>query len=216
MELSMRFLLSILIFTTLSLAVPEPQTYTYAPFSGAIYLIAPNGQTVNTASADMCPSYASVSCSSIGQPSWCCPNSYTCASVPSSPGLIGCCPAGSTCGGSVNAAAITTITVQTLVTSTLAPVYVAQTSVVYVQATTTVQPVYVAQTTAVVVQGGNYCATLTENGPGLPTTRPGYCGTILIVSGAERAIRVVGVGVGIVVVLLHVALGRMFRFGAFW
>lgn len=132
MESSIRlFRLSslLVVLTALSLAAPEPQTYTYAPFSGAIYLIAPNGQTISTESADMCPSYASVSCSTIGQPSWCCPNTYTCATVPSSPGLIGCCPSGSTCSGSVNAAAITTVTVQELVTSTLAPVYVAQTSV---------------------------------------------------------------------------------------
>ena len=60
----------VVVLTTLSLAAPEPQTYTYAPFSGAIYLIAPNGQTVSTESADMCPTYASVSCSTIGQPSW--------------------------------------------------------------------------------------------------------------------------------------------------
>jgi len=144
----------------------------------------------------------------------CCPNTYTCATVPSSPGLIGCCPSGSTCSGSVNAAAITTVTVQELVTSTLAPVYVAQTSVVYVQATTTVQPVYVAQTTAVVVEGGGpYCATLTENGPGLPTARPGSCGTILIVSGAERGVRALAVGGVAVVVGLQVVVGRVFGVG---
>ena len=145
----------------------------------------------------------------------CCPNTYTCATIPSSPGLIGCCPSGSTCSGSVNAAAITTVTVRELETSTLAPVYVAQTSVVYVQATTTVQPVYVAQTTAVVVEGGGpYCSTLTENGPGLPTTRPGSCGTILIVSGAERGVRALAVGgVVVVVVGLQVVVGRVFGVG---
>ena len=58
--------LVVVLLTTLSLAAPEPQTYTYAPFSGAIYLIAPNGQTVSTESVDICPSYASVSYSTIG------------------------------------------------------------------------------------------------------------------------------------------------------
>ncbi|OCL07938.1 hypothetical protein AOQ84DRAFT_222418 [Glonium stellatum] len=70
MRLTVLFSTLILTLTTFVLAAPEPQTYTYAPFSGAIYLVAPNGQTVSTESADVCPSYASVSCSTIGQPSW--------------------------------------------------------------------------------------------------------------------------------------------------
>lgn len=62
-----------LLFPILCLADPEadPQTYTNnAPFSGAIYIVNPNGQQVTTTDANMCPSYASVSCGSIGQPSW--------------------------------------------------------------------------------------------------------------------------------------------------
>ncbi|KAF2812245.1 uncharacterized protein BDZ99DRAFT_486869 [Mytilinidion resinicola] len=152
----------------------SPRQNTYAPFSGAIYIVYPNGQQVNQASTNMCPSYASVSCSSINQPSWCCPTSYTCALPSSSSGIIGCCPPNTSCGGAVNAAAVTTITVQNVVTNT--PVNYQST--VYVQAYTTTE-----------AAGGNiyngYCSTLTENGPGLPTTRQGGCGTILIVNGAD-------------------------------
>lgn len=59
------------------------------------------------------------------------------------------------------------------------------------------------------VQGG-FCATITMDGPGLPKAVNGDCGTILLV--AEGAsLRIVGIAGSIIVVVLHVALGRMFR-----
>jgi len=161
----------------------SPRQDTYAPFSGALYIVYPNGQSVNTASTNMCPSYASVSCSNIGQPSWCCPTSYTCA-APSNSGLIGCCPPNTSCSGPVAAESVTTITVQNVVVATQNPVY-QSTSYVYVNAYTTTAP-------AAVVYNG-YCSTLTMDGPGLPTTRQGDCGTILVVNGGQ----VVGVSLGI-------------------
>ncbi|KAF2787100.1 hypothetical protein K505DRAFT_317271 [Melanomma pulvis-pyrius CBS 109.77] len=186
-----------LFFSALCIANPEadPQQYTNnAPFSGAIYIVSPNGQQVTTTGTNMCPNYASISCSNINQPSWCCPNSFTCAAPPNSGGLIGCCPAGSSCGGSVNVASVTTITVQAA----------QQTNVVYVQPQPTTVAVYN-------VQQGVYCSTLTMDGPGLPTTRQGDCGTILIVNEGIPNMRTIGCGLGIVVVLLHLALGRMFQ-----
>jgi hypothetical protein len=54
-----------------ALAEADPQTYTNnAPFSGAIYIVNPNGQAVTAEGTNVCPVSASVSCSTIGQPSW--------------------------------------------------------------------------------------------------------------------------------------------------
>ncbi|KAF2193450.1 hypothetical protein K469DRAFT_549716 [Zopfia rhizophila CBS 207.26] len=200
MESLNRLRLLLVLFPIFCVANPDAQQYTNnAPFSGAIYIVNPNGQEVNAAGANVCPSYASASCSNIGHPSWCCPSNYTCASPPNSGGLIGCCPNGSSCGGTVNVAAVTTVTVQ----------YAQQTSVVYVQSQPTTAVVY-AQSTEVVYQGG-FCSTLTMDGPGLPTTREGACGTILVVN--EGASRAFSYGLGIFVVVFHLALGRMFGFG---
>ncbi|KAF2706297.1 hypothetical protein K504DRAFT_386473 [Pleomassaria siparia CBS 279.74] len=183
-----------LLFPILCLAAPgaepEPQSYTNnAPFSGAIYIVNPNGQQVTTTNTNMCPSTASTSCSVINQPSWCCPSSYTCASPANSGGLIGCCPAGSSCGGSVNVASITTVTVQ----SQQQTVYVAP------------QPATVYNVPA----AGGFCQTLTMHGPGLPTTRQGSCGTILIVSEAMPSLRTMGYMSAIFIVMIHLMLGRV-------
>lgn len=48
--------------------------------------------------------------------------------------------------------------------------------------TTYVQPTYV-QTTPAAQGAGGYCSTLYAVGPGLPTTRQGECGTILVTNG---------------------------------
>ncbi len=40
-------------------------------------------------------------------------------------------------------------------------------------------------TTTEVVYGGNYCSTYTAQGPQVPTTARGQCGTILIVPASE-------------------------------
>ena len=65
--------LAALFLPFLCIAAPEadPQTYTNnAPFSGAIYIVSPDGQQITTTNSNMCPNYASVSCSSINAPSW--------------------------------------------------------------------------------------------------------------------------------------------------
>lgn len=91
----------------------------------------------------------------------------------------------------MNAAAISTVTVQAVTSYVHQP-----TSFVVLGAPTTVQ--------------AGFCATITMAGPGLPRAANGQCGTILLV--AEGAsLRLLGVGASITAVLLHVALGRMFR-----
>ncbi|KAH6633230.1 hypothetical protein C7974DRAFT_167936 [Boeremia exigua] len=191
------------LFVTLCAATPKarpeveadavPQITNNAPFSGAIYLVNPNGQQVTAQSTNYCPSSASQSCSSVSAPSWCCPANFACVVPANSNGLLGCCPAGSTCGGSVNAAAIVTVTV------------LAQPETTYIQQPTSFI-VYNAPTT---VQGG-FCATITMDGPGLPKAAEGQCGTILIVAEGV-SLRIFGMGASITAVLLHAALGRMFR-----
>lgn len=48
------------------------------------------------------------------------------------------------------------------------------------------------------------------DGPGLPKAVDGDCGTILLVAEGV-SLKIVGMTTGIAVVLLHIALGRMFR-----
>lgn len=108
-------------------------------------------------------------------------------------GLLGCCPAGSTCGGVVNAAAVSTVTVQ------------AQPQTTYVQQPTS----FVVYNEPTTVQGG-FCATITMDGPDLPRAADGQCGTILIVAEGV-SLKVFGAGITVTAALLHVALGRMFR-----
>ncbi|KAF2651325.1 hypothetical protein K491DRAFT_553538, partial [Lophiostoma macrostomum CBS 122681] len=177
-------------------AAAEPQTY-QNNFSGAIYIVYPDGQAV-AAGTNMCPNTASGSCSNAGYPSWCCPASYSCAAPQGSNGLIGCCPNGNTCGGAVNVASVTTITVQA----------VQPTSVVYVAPTTSL--VVVGQATSAVQYQGGFCSTLTASGPGLPTTRQGACGVILVVNQGPFNFKALGYGTGAILFGLHLALRRMF------
>jgi hypothetical protein len=127
----------------------------------------------------------------------CCPANYVCASPANSNGLIGCCPSGNTCGGTVNVAQVTTVTVYPQ----------QQTAVVYANPP--------PQTTVVVnnhpnqAQGG-FCATITMSGPDLPRAAQGNCGTILLVAGAS-GLKAFGIGATLVTITLHLALGRMFN-----
>lgn len=123
----------------------------------------------------------------------CCPANYACVIPASSNGFLGCCPSGSTCGGAVNAAAISTVTIQALAPTT----YVQQpTSFIVYNAPTTVQ--------------GGFCATITMDGPGLPRAAEGQCGTVLLVAEGV-ALEAFSLVTTITAVLLHIALGRMFR-----
>jgi len=176
-------------------AVPQQLTNN-APFSGAVYIVSPDGGQVTAQGTNLCPASASVSCSNVNQPSWCCPANYVCASPANSNGLIGCCPNGNTCGGTVNVAQVTTVTVYPQ----------QQTAIVYANP---------APHTTVVnsnpnqVQGG-FCATITMDGPDLPRAAEGNCGTILIVAGAP-GLKAFGIGATIMAVTLHLAIGRMFN-----
>ncbi|KAF2021055.1 hypothetical protein BU24DRAFT_404108 [Aaosphaeria arxii CBS 175.79] len=183
----------------------NPQQFTNnAPFSGAIYIVYPNGQEVTGVETNQCPSFASQSCGNIGHPSWCCAGGYTCASPETLGGACGCCPAGSSCGGTINVASVTTVTVQA------AP----QTEVVYIQPPPTTVAVYnqPQNPTQYHPQQGGFCQTLTMDGPGLPTTREAECGTILIVNEASIGLKPLGFGIGAFILMIHVVLGRMFRF----
>lgn len=72
--------LTILLFGALCAATPEaspdaeadaePQLTNNAPFSGAVYLVNPNGEQVTAQGTNYCPSSASQSCSSVNAPSW--------------------------------------------------------------------------------------------------------------------------------------------------
>lgn len=174
-------------------AMPQQLTNN-APFSGAVYIVDGNGQQVSAQnSGNWCPSSASLSCSSVGQPSWCCPANYVCAVPANSNGLIGCCPSGNTCGGVVNVAQVTTVTVYP------------QQATVY--ANPPPETVYHQPTQA---QGG-FCATITMNGPDLPRAEQGQCGTILIVAEGTPSLKTVGIGAGVVAFILQFALARMFH-----
>lgn len=72
--------LVVALFAVLCAARPEakpeaeadaaPQITNNAPFSGAIYLVTPDGQQVTAQDTNYCPSSASQSCSSVNAPSW--------------------------------------------------------------------------------------------------------------------------------------------------
>lgn len=74
------FKLAVVLLATLCAAAPEPipdaeadaepQITNNAPFSGAVYLVNPNGEQVTTQGTNYCPSSASQSCSSVNAPSW--------------------------------------------------------------------------------------------------------------------------------------------------
>lgn len=181
-----------------AVAEAEAQTYSNnAPFSGAIYIVSPDGQAVTAQSSNQCPSFASTSCGDISKPSWCCPSGYTCAAPANANGMVGCCPNGSTCGGTVNVASVSTVTVYG----------VQQTTAVYVQPTTTA--VVYNQPATVTAAAPGFCQTLTMSGPDLPRVTQGACGTILIVNQGAQ-IRGAGAVFGSAITCLHFALRRIF------
>jgi hypothetical protein len=85
--------------------------------------------------------------------------------------VVGCCPTGSSCSGSVNQAQVTTVTVTTTVVQ---------------QAINTVAGVVVGPATSPTTRNGpvynGYCSTLFMHGNPIPTTAAGLCGTILILN----------------------------------
>jgi len=111
-------------------------------------------------------------------------------------GMVGCCPNGNACGGGVNVASVSTVTVYG----------VQQTTQVYVQPTTTA---VVYNQPATVAAAPGFCQTLTMSGPDLPKVTQGACGTILIVNQGART-RGTGAVVGSALVLLHLVVRRIF------
>jgi hypothetical protein len=100
----------------------------------------------------------------------------------------------------VNVASINTVTVYG----------VQQTTQTYVQPppTTATVAVYNQPTTQV---AAGFCQTLTMTGPDLPRVTQGACGTILIVNEGAQNIRILGYGIGMIVFLVHLAVGRVFH-----
>lgn len=119
--------------------------------------------------------------------------------------VVGCCPSGSTCSGLAGQSTYEQSTYYTPTTtyeqaSTYYQPYTtpyqttanngggiiipAGATTVYTNANnpTTVYTSYQQQTTQQNFDNQQYCSTLVENGPGLPTTAAAQCGTILIVS----------------------------------
>jgi hypothetical protein len=143
----------------------------------------------------------------------CCASGYSCSML--SNGVVGCCPSGSQCGGTVNAAQITTVTVTQYLTTTQYP----QTPSTVVQVgskTTTVLPgIYVTtSTTNPSIAYNGYCSTLIAHGPDLPTTAQGVCGPILVINRAD--VRSMGWKLPVLITAFHGALGLYSRFGFRW
>ncbi|OAG12054.1 uncharacterized protein CC84DRAFT_1192373 [Paraphaeosphaeria sporulosa] len=173
-------------------AFPEAQSYVNnAPFSGAIYIVSPDGQPAQGS----CPAVASLSCGDQGHPSWCCPGGCSC--VQQQGGYVGCCPAGSNCAGPVT---YSTVTVTAQAQQTV-PVVVPQQFTTTAYCPTCYSPPPVA---------AGFCQTLTMHGPGLPVVTQGECGTILIVNESS-SLKPVGFGLVGIFLTIQLVIVRMFR-----
>lgn len=164
-----------------------------APFSGAIYIVDPNGQPAQGS----CPATASQSCGDQGHPSWCCPGACSCIQQQNQNGYIGCCPIGQTCGGPVSVETVT-------VTAQAQPTALVVSPQQYTTTYSNPNP-YTAPPAAV------FCQTLTMHGPGLPVVTQGSCGTILIVEGGSKSLKPVVFGIAGVLFLAQLAIARTFH-----
>ena len=149
----------------------------------------------------------------------CCPSNNVCAY--STNQQVGCCPQGQSCSGSIGGAGgyQPSSWYQPQPTSTYYPPQ--QTTTVYgggggvVVAATTVYSQPAAQTTVTQQYLGNYCTTITANGPNLPTTAGAACGVALVVAPSNASKMVAGGLRWMSFVLgLHV-LGAVFLRGRF-
>ncbi|KAF2449652.1 hypothetical protein P171DRAFT_197250 [Karstenula rhodostoma CBS 690.94] len=186
-------------------AVPEPrpepkafaeaQSYVNnAPFSGAIYIVNPDGQPAQGS----CPAHASLSCGDQGHPSWCCPGGCSCVQQQGTNGYVGCCPAGNNCAGPVS---VSTLTVTAQAQQTV--------PVVYPQQYTTTA--YCSDCNSPPPAAAGFCQTLTMHGPGLPLVTQGQCGTILIVNEGSTSLKPVGLGLVGIFITMQLTIARMFR-----
>jgi len=163
------------------------------------------------ASPAVCPAGQPIGCGTVSEPDYCCPAGTYCKI--DSNNNVGCCLYADSCYGEIvgnNGQYPTSYYQSTYYPSTTyvqpSTVYVTQPqagTTVYAPVVAATQPVVttyapvVAVTQPVVTTYGpstlqtqaayaGYCSTLRENGPNLPTTGAGSCGTILIVAGAGR------------------------------
>ena len=113
--------------------------------------------------------------------------------------MVGCCPSGSSCGGNVNVASVSTVTVYgaAQVVTTQAYVQPTTTAVVYNQPTTT-------------APAAGFCQTLTMSGPDLPRVTQGACGTILIVNEGMQTVGRLGYVLVGTLSALHFVIGHAF------
>lgn len=150
----------------------------------------------------------------VNRTSRCCASGCSCSWL--SDGVVGCCPQGETCSGTVNEAQIQTVTVTQYLTTT--QYQQVGTTVVQVggqSTTTTYAGIYVTEGTTTtshnnIIYNG-YCSTLTANGPNEPTTAQGGCGTILVINSAD--VRVIGWRLPALIVGFYGALGLYSFFG---
>ncbi|KIW03208.1 uncharacterized protein PV09_05433 [Verruconis gallopava] len=167
----------------------------YYAFSGAIYIVGPNGQSLsnlNAASPAYCPNSAPQSCGNIGVWNWCCPSGNTCAWADSAHTYVGCCPSGVTCAqGSVNANQIQTVTVYVTTTQYQQPNEVTTVIAAGGQGSTTTAAgniIVVGKTTGLATYNG-YCTTIYAQNLGpTPTTAAAACGIALVVNEAARPV----------------------------
>ena len=178
------------------------QSTTYY-FSGAVQISSSSSSgTYSPAVAAQCPADHPTSCTNLNEADYCCPSGNTCAWSNSQ---VACCPSGQTCSGSVGGVGgyqassyyqttYVAPTTQYVQASTVYQTNAVVTTVVtggggvvvpagYTQVTT-VQTVQTVQSQASIVNGV-YCSTLIANGPNLPTTVAGNCGTVLVVAPSE-------------------------------
>ncbi|SMR58859.1 unnamed protein product [Zymoseptoria tritici ST99CH_1E4] len=132
-----------------------------------------SGSGTNAVQAQ-CPADHPVSCTNLNQPNYCCPSNNVCSYAN---GVVACCPQGQTCTGYAQpsqwqpppATTYYQPPTPTTVYAGAAGGYIAP----------------AAKPTTVYNNPPQFCRTIYAHGPGLPTTQPGDCGTILIVEGGS-------------------------------
>ncbi|KAK5130715.1 hypothetical protein LTR08_001745 [Meristemomyces frigidus] len=185
----------VLIHAASTLLTPTAAQATTYYFSGAVQVSSSSsGTTYSPAVAAQCPADHPIACTNLNEPGYCCPSANTCAWSNSQ---VACCPSGQTCAGSVGGVGgYQASTYYQTSAPTVTTEYVQQ-STYYTPATTTVTngggvvvPAGYTQVTTVQTQQyvtGGYCSTLVANGPNLPTTAAGDCGTVLVIAPGEGA-----------------------------
>lgn len=175
------------LYLVLLLPLVAAQQY-YGSFFSPIYL---NGAPISS---------SQVSCSGIGQPSYCCASGHSCAW--DNQGQLACCPQGTTCSGNVGAAAAGQYTQQTQVVqqnscnceqTSITPATNVLPVVPVATVTTPTYPINLQTVTTTVagaaVAATNACpngySTVTQANVGQPTRTVGCY--VIIDSGAERS-----------------------------